>query len=201
MRALLQLAIHDAMHEITSLPAFLLSPKCSFRVDRVRAVATIIQLFSFNLENKIIFYFPIKKHFTIDFLIFPYINYILFFTLILFFFSLFYFYFLFICFLLSLALSIVFSVPLHTKTIYSIAFLFLNPRCKKLNSNIWCSLSNRTHLLQGFSNYSWKQGFGFQVHILLAFLPSEALSFFNSFSESGSEGRMVCIIIRSVQKN
>jgi len=135
MRALLQLAVHDAMHEITSLPAFLLSPKCFFRVE-VRAVATINQLFSLNLENKIIFYFPIKKHFTIDFLIFPYINYILFFTLILFFFSLSYFYFLFICFLLSLALSIVFSVTLHTKTIYSIAFLFLNPRCKKLDSNI-----------------------------------------------------------------
>jgi hypothetical protein len=42
MRALLQLAIHDAMHEITSLPAFLLSPKCSFRVDRVRGLAAII---------------------------------------------------------------------------------------------------------------------------------------------------------------
>jgi hypothetical protein len=28
-------ALHDAMHEITSLPAFFFCPKCSFRVDGV----------------------------------------------------------------------------------------------------------------------------------------------------------------------
>jgi len=43
-------------------------------LSSLMTLAIIIQSFSLNLRNKINFYFPIKKYFTIDSFIFPYTN-------------------------------------------------------------------------------------------------------------------------------
>jgi hypothetical protein len=48
--------------------------KWQIQNNYLRALAADTQLFSLNLGNKITFYFPIKKRFTIDSLIFSYIN-------------------------------------------------------------------------------------------------------------------------------
>jgi hypothetical protein len=44
------------------------------KIKTLRALVAVAQPFSLNLENKTTFYFSIKKDFTIDSLIFLYIN-------------------------------------------------------------------------------------------------------------------------------
>jgi hypothetical protein len=48
--------------------------KWQIQNNYLRALAADTQQFSLNLGNKITFYFPIKKRFTIDSLIFSYVN-------------------------------------------------------------------------------------------------------------------------------